>query len=93
MCAGCHVTMGPRDCSFFRDWYAGRKFGEYAVKTGEAPRLIAAHETVLERDAEEPRVAVEPGVPVRGDRRDEEGPGVLWAMRDSGARASDERPT
>ena len=39
--------MGPRDMSFFRDWYAGRKFGEYAVKTGEAPRLIAAHETVL----------------------------------------------
>jgi hypothetical protein len=46
-CTGCHVTMGPRDMSFFRDWYAGRKFGEYAVKTGEAPRLIAAHETTL----------------------------------------------
>jgi hypothetical protein len=46
-CAGCHTTMGPRDMSFFRDWYAGRKFGEYAVKTGEAPRLIAAHETTL----------------------------------------------
>ncbi len=30
MCAGCHTTMGPRDMSFFRDWYAGRKFGEYA---------------------------------------------------------------
>jgi hypothetical protein len=47
MCAGCHTTMGPRDMSFFRDWYAGRKFGEYAVKTGEAPRLIAAHQTTL----------------------------------------------
>jgi hypothetical protein len=47
MCAGCHSTMGPRDMSFFRDWYAGRKFGEYAVKTGEAPRLIATHQTVL----------------------------------------------
>jgi hypothetical protein len=47
MCAGCHTTMGPRDWSFFRDWYAGRKFGELAVKTGEAPRLIAAHQTVL----------------------------------------------
>ena len=46
-CAGCHMTMGPRDMSFFRDWYAGRKFGEYAVKTGEAPRLIATHQTVL----------------------------------------------
>ena len=47
MCAGCHTTMGPRDWSFFRDWYAGRKFGELAVKTGGAPRLIATHETVL----------------------------------------------
>jgi hypothetical protein len=46
MCAGCHTTMGPRDWSFFRDWYAGRKFGEYAVKTGQAPQLIATHETV-----------------------------------------------
>jgi len=39
--------MGPRDMSFFHDWYAGRKFGEYAVKTGEAPALIAAHEAAL----------------------------------------------
>ena len=47
MCAGCHTTMGPRDWSFFRDWYAGRKFGEYAVRTGQAPQLIATHKTVL----------------------------------------------
>ena len=47
-CAGsCHVTMGPRDASFFHDWYAGRKFGELAVKTGQAPTLIAAHENAL----------------------------------------------
>ncbi|MGH9239105.1 MAG: hypothetical protein ACRD3G_13780 [Vicinamibacterales bacterium] len=47
-CAGtCHQTMGPRDPSFFRDWYAGRKYGELAVKTGQAPQLIAAHEGVL----------------------------------------------
>ena len=47
MCAGCHTTMGPRDWSFFKDWYVGRKFGQYAVTTGEAPRLVATHETVL----------------------------------------------
>jgi hypothetical protein len=47
MCAGCHTTMGPRDWSYFRDWYAGRKFGELAVKTGEAPRLITTHQTVF----------------------------------------------
>ncbi len=47
-CAGsCHVTIGPRDASFFHDWYAGRRFGELAVKTGSAPTLIAAHEGVL----------------------------------------------
>jgi hypothetical protein len=53
-CGGaCHGTRAdsPRDMSFFRDWYAGRKFAEYAQKTGEAPRLIAAHEAVLERSA------------------------------------------
>jgi hypothetical protein len=52
MCAGCHTTMGPRDWSFFRDWYAGEKFGEYAVKTGQAPHLIAAHEAVLSATAD-----------------------------------------
>jgi hypothetical protein len=46
-CIGCHSTIGPFENSFFRDWYAGRKFGEYAAKTGEAPRLIAAHEAKL----------------------------------------------
>jgi hypothetical protein len=40
----CHSTLGPTDKTFFYDWYAGRKFGELAVKTGDAPRLIAAHE-------------------------------------------------
>jgi hypothetical protein len=44
MCAGCHSTMGPVNWSYFKDWYAGRKFGELAMKTGEAPRLIATHE-------------------------------------------------
>jgi hypothetical protein len=47
MCAGCHTTMGPTTWAFFKDWYAGRKFAEYAVKTGEAPRLIATHETAI----------------------------------------------
>ena len=46
-CRGCHATEGPREMSFYRDWYAGRKFGEYAKSTGEAPRLIATHEATL----------------------------------------------
>jgi hypothetical protein len=46
-CGGCHVTEGPREMSFFRDWYAGRKFAEYAKSTGEATRMIAAYEATL----------------------------------------------
>lgn len=46
-CTGCHVTLGPRDASFFRDWYAGKKYAEYATKTGQARALIAAHEATL----------------------------------------------
>ena len=37
----------PTDMAFFRDWCAGQKFGEYAVKTGEAASLIAVHEATL----------------------------------------------
>jgi hypothetical protein len=48
-CGGCHTSEGPRDMSFFRDWYAGRKFAEYANVTGEAAGLIAAHEATLAR--------------------------------------------
>ncbi len=46
-CSGCHDLAGPRDASFFRDWWAGRKFAELAWTTGEAPRLIEADEAAL----------------------------------------------
>ena len=46
-CNGCHTSEGPRTMAFFRDWWAGRKFGEYAVKTGAAPALIASHEATV----------------------------------------------
>jgi hypothetical protein len=46
-CSGCHQLAGPRDRSFFSDWWAGRKFAELAWKTGEAPRLIGADEVAL----------------------------------------------
>jgi hypothetical protein len=45
--ATCHVTIGPRDSSFFHGWYAGEKFGELAVRTGQAAQMIAAHEKTL----------------------------------------------
>jgi hypothetical protein len=46
-CSGCHQLAGPRDASFFRDWWAGRKFAELAWRTGDAPRLIEADEAAL----------------------------------------------
>ena len=46
-CSGCHQLAGPRDISFFRDWWAGRKFAELAWRTGEAPRLIEDDEAAL----------------------------------------------
>jgi hypothetical protein len=46
-CSGCHQLAGPRDTSFFRDWWAGRRFAELAWRTGEARRLIEADEAAL----------------------------------------------
>ena len=46
-CNWCHGVDGPQSMAFFRNWWAGRKFGEYAVKTGNAPALIASHEATL----------------------------------------------
>jgi hypothetical protein len=47
-CGGCHANGGPADDRFFRDWWAGRKFAELAVKTGRAPALIAASQAGAE---------------------------------------------
>jgi len=46
-CSGCHQLAGPRDTSFFRDWWAGRRFAALAWSTGEAPKLIDADEAAL----------------------------------------------
>ena len=46
-CAGCHNAEGPRDPSFFRDWWAGRKFAQYAQATGQTSTLIQEREAAL----------------------------------------------
>ncbi len=46
-CSGCHTLAGPRDVSFFRDWWVGEKYAALAWKTGAAPRLIEASEEAL----------------------------------------------
>jgi hypothetical protein len=46
-CSGCHTLAGPRDDAFFRNWWAGRKFGELASRTGQTAPLIEAGEAAL----------------------------------------------
>ena len=49
-CTWCHTLAGPRDASFFRDWWAGRKYAELAWRTGEAPRLMEREKASLAKD-------------------------------------------
>jgi hypothetical protein len=49
-CSGCHQLAGPRDTGFFPDWWAGRKFGELAKRTGQATRLVEAGDAALSSD-------------------------------------------
>lgn len=46
-CGACHALEGPRDMTFFRDWWAGRRFAASAERTGQVAALIESHETVL----------------------------------------------
>ena len=59
-CGGCHALEGPRDMSFYRDWWAGARYAKYARKTNQAVHLTAAHErTLAARPADvEPRLAL-----------------------------------
>jgi hypothetical protein len=84
-CNGCHVSEGPRDISFFRDWYAGRKFAEYATITGEATQMIAAHEATLTRAPNNlaSQLALAYLYEARGEQAKAQ---ALWAKIDPGAR-------
>ena len=80
-CNGCHTTEGPREMSFFRDWYAGRKFAEYAKSTGQAAHLIAAHEATLARAPN--NVAAQLGLAYLYEARGENAKAqALWASID-----------
>jgi hypothetical protein len=46
-CGGCHQFAGPVDNTFFRDWWAGRKYAQLAVRSGDARRLIETSEAAL----------------------------------------------
>ena len=53
-CGGCHVLEGPRDMSFFRDWWAGRRFAAAAERTGQVASLIGSHESALAAKPRDP---------------------------------------
>jgi hypothetical protein len=46
-CGGCHTMQGPRDMRFFRDWWAGRKYAQYAARVLPIDRAIARQEAAL----------------------------------------------
>lgn len=46
-CGGCHMEEGPRDMAWFRDWWAGRRFAQYAARAGELDARIDAQQRAL----------------------------------------------
>jgi tetratricopeptide (TPR) repeat protein len=47
-CATCHSGVtAPRDMAWFRDWYAGKKFAAYTLRTGQADSAITEAESTL----------------------------------------------
>lgn len=45
-CGGCHSAQGPRNMAWYKDWWAGRKFAQYARQRGLAT-WIAEQEQAL----------------------------------------------
>ncbi len=68
-CEGCHAMEGPRDASFFVDWWAGRKYAEYAEKAGQVETLIASHEATLKKAPNDPAARLALGYLREGQRR------------------------
>lgn len=48
-CGGCHEQEGPRSNEFFRDWWAGRKYAQYAARTGQTEKLINDKQSAVEK--------------------------------------------
>jgi tetratricopeptide (TPR) repeat protein len=52
-CGGCHQLEGPRTMAWFRDWWAGRKYAEYAQRAGIADQELSVHAAALERNRQD----------------------------------------
>jgi hypothetical protein len=49
-CVGCHRDAGPRDLTWFRDWWAGRRYARATLRAGMADQSIAEHKAAVARD-------------------------------------------
>jgi hypothetical protein len=49
-CLGCHQEAGPRDLSWFRDWWAGRRYARATIRDGNADEVVARQEAAVARD-------------------------------------------
>jgi hypothetical protein len=84
-CGGCHALEGPRDMSFFRDWWAGRKYAEYAQATGQMTSLIESHQRALDTNPGD--VAAQLSLAYLHERRgDEARARALWTLLDPAGR-------
>jgi hypothetical protein len=46
-CLGCHQDAGPRDLAWFRDWWAGQRYGRSTLRAGHGDESVARHEALL----------------------------------------------
>jgi hypothetical protein len=51
-CRGCHADAGPREMSWFRDWWAGERYALFAGRTGGLDSAIRAQETSLAKGSD-----------------------------------------
>jgi hypothetical protein len=77
-CRGCHRDAGPREMSWFRDWWAGRKYATYASQTMGLERAIAEQASTISRNPEDvaARMKLAYLAELKGDRGRVE---ALWA--------------
>jgi hypothetical protein len=49
-CVGCHGDAGPRDLAWFRDWWAGQRYGRSTLRAGLGDESVARHEALLAKN-------------------------------------------
>jgi hypothetical protein len=49
-CVGCHGDTAPHDLAWFRDWWAGQRYGRSTLRAGLGDESVARHETLLAKN-------------------------------------------